>query len=230
MENKKRLVVLSGAGISAESGLQTFRDSNGLWEGNRVEDVATPEAFQRDPETVHRFYNMRRAQCRKAQPNLGHQALVELEKYYHVDIITQNVDDLHERAGSKSVLHLHGQILKSQSSLFPDQVFEMEGDEIKVGDLCPFGSPLRPHIVWFGESVPNMDKAIALANPADIFVVVGTSLKVYPAAGLIGETNNKCEVYLIDPNASEIKVNRSVTIIPEIASSGVSKLVKLLTK
>lgn len=224
---KRKIVILTGAGISAESGLQTFRGSDGLWEGHRIEDVASPEGFLRDPQTVQRFYNIRRAACRLAQPNAGHQALVDLESKYDVHIITQNIDDLHERAGSKNILHLHGEILKSQSSINPNLVFSIDTD-IKMGDLCPLGSQLRPHVVWFGESVPNMLPAIQIAKEADIFIVIGTSLQVYPAANLVNEISSTCTLYVIDPNASQIRFHYKANIINQNASEAVPTLVQQL--
>jgi len=227
---KPKVVILTGAGISAESGIPTFRGVDGLWEGHRIEDVASPEGFLRDPETVQRFYNTRRADVRKARPNAGHLALVALEKKFDVHIITQNIDDLHERAGSKNVLHLHGEIMKSQSSSDPQKVYVIKGDDIRMGDLCPAGAQLRPHVVWFGESVPNMKEAIKLTNAADVFIVIGTSLQVYPAANLIFETKKECEIYLIDPNASTLNVGKRVVLINETACAAVPELVKMLTK
>lgn len=224
MKNRN-IAILTGAGISAESGLQTFRGIDGLWEGYRVEDVASPEGFLRDPEMVLRFYNIRRAACRKAQPNAAHLALVELAKYYNVQIITQNIDDLHERAGSHNVLHLHGEIMKSQSSVVANQVFTINGDELNIGDLCPLGSQLRPHVVWFGEAVPMMPIASEIVAQADIFIVIGTSLQVYPAANLLYDIKPNCEVYVIDPNASQLRLNNHVHVIAEKATVGVCKLV-----
>lgn len=227
---KKKLVVFTGAGISAESGLKTFRGDDGLWEGYRVEDVATPEAWKKDPALVLDFYNIRRKQCIAAQPNLAHHALVALEKHYDVQIITQNVDDLHERAGSREVLHLHGEILKAQSSLSPRFVYQLENAAINIGDVCELGTQLRPHIVWFGEAVPNLERAEAMTETADVFVVIGTSLKVYPAANLLQFTKSDCLVYLIDPNAASIQVSGKVHKIAKSATEGMQELVDLLTK
>lgn len=224
--SKKKIVVFTGAGISAESGLQTFRGSDGLWEGYRVEDVATPEAWLRNPETVQRFYNIRRAACRRALPNAGHLALVELEKYAEVLIITQNIDDLHERAGSKNILHLHGEIMKAQSSRNPRLIYPIEGDEISLDDKCELGSPLRPHVVWFGEAVPNMPVASRIVADADILLVVGTSLQVYPAANLLHEVHRKCKVVLIDPNASAIGLNSNFELVNGPATIEITKWVK----
>ncbi len=222
----KRIVVLTGAGISAESGLKTFRDNDGLWEGYNVEDVATPEAWRRDPELVQRFYNERRKAVLSASPNDGHKALTKLEEKFSVDIITQNIDNLHERAGSKNVLHLHGIITKSQSSYDPRLIYDIDGSEIKMGDRCNRGSQLRPHIVWFGEPVPAMDEAISITAKADIFIIIGTSLVVYPAASLVEFVPESSSIYLVDPKASSIQSRRKVVSIEETASKGVPRLVE----
>jgi NAD-dependent deacetylase len=224
----KTLVVLSGAGISAESGISTFRDSGGLWENHRIEDVATPEAWQRNQELVLNFYNERRKQALAVKPNPAHFALVELEKNFDVQIITQNVDNLHEQAGSKKVIHLHGELSKSQSTRNPELVYDIPSWELKKGDLCELGSQLRPHIVWFGEAVPMMDVAIDMAEQADIFVVVGTSLAVYPAAGLIHYVGSDKPVYIIDPARPDITFRKNMTFIQEKASVGMEKLKELL--
>lgn len=226
----KKLVVFTGAGISAESGLQTFRGAGGLWEGHKVQDVATPEAWAKNPELVQRFYNERRKKCLEALPNLAHQILAELEEYFDVEIITQNIDDLHARAGSSKILHLHGQIRKSQSSIYPNLVYPIEGDELKMGDLCEKGSQLRPHIVWFGEAVPMMDVAIRLARQADIFVVIGTSLQVYPAANLIHYISEDCQLYVIDPNADSFSVPTNTHILSNTATEGMQLLKRMLTE
>lgn len=230
---RKHLVVLSGAGISAESGIRTFRDSNGLWEEYRVEDVATPEGWHRDPALVTRFYNERRQQLLTVEPCGAHRILAELEKDYEVDIITQNVDDLHERAGSSHVLHLHGELAKVTSSLQPNdpsqiRVLRPDEFEVKIGDLAPDGSQIRPYIVWFGEPVPNIEPAISLAMQADIFLVIGTSLNVYPAAGLVHYVRPEAPIYLIDPN--EVAVSRGARIhtIRESATAGMQQLCSLL--
>jgi len=181
----KRIVILTGAGMSAESGISTFRDNNGLWENHRIEDVASPEAWIRNPKMVLEFYNQRRKQLFEVEPNAGHHALVQLEEKYDVQIVTQNVDDLHERAGSSHVLHLHGELKKVRSTVDPSLIYELVHWELKLGDKCEKGSQLRPHIVWFGEAVPMIDKATELVKTADIFMVIGTSMVVYPAAGLI---------------------------------------------
>lgn len=217
-------MVLTGAGISAESGLQTFRDAGGLWEGHRPEDVATPRAWIRNPETVLRFYNERRRSVRAAQPNPGHLALVELEKSFNVTIITQNIDDLHERAGSSDVLHLHGEIFKSQSSKHPELVYDLAGDELNLGDLCERGAQLRPFIVWFEEPVPLMQKAAELVAQADIFAIVGTSLAVYPAASLITEVQRRARVYVVDRQIPIADFPPGTRFFTEPASTGVPRL------
>lgn len=226
----KKIVVFTGAGISVESGLPTFRGSDGLWEGHRVEDVATPEAWEKDPELVQSFYNKRRSDCLAAEPNHAHRKLAELEKDYDITIITQNIDDLHERAGSSKVLHLHGQIRKGQSSINPNLIYDINGTDIKDGDLCELGSQLRPHVVWFGEAVPNMKEAYKIARQADVFITIGTSLQVYPAANLIYETKPDCKLILIDPNAEQYRVPPVVLKIAEKASVGVDYLAKYLPK
>ncbi|WP_185216327.1 SIR2 family NAD-dependent protein deacylase [Sphingobacterium mizutaii] len=226
----KKIVVFTGAGISVESGLPTFRGSDGLWEGHRVENVATPEAWEKDPELVQSFYNKRRSDCLAAEPNHAHRKLAELEKDYDITIITQNIDDLHERAGSSKVLHLHGQIRKGQSSINPNLIYDINGTDIKDGDLCELGSQLRPHVVWFGEAVPNMNEAYKIARQADVFITIGTSLQVYPAANLIYETKPDCKLILIDPNAEQYRVPPVVLKIAEKASVGVDYLAKYLPK
>jgi len=221
-----RIIVFTGAGISAESGLKTFRGGDGLWEGYRVEDVATPEAWRRNPTLVQEFYNMRRKAVRNAQPNAAHQALVELEKKHEVVIITQNVDDLHERAGSSHIIHLHGLITKSQSSLDPNLVYDIAGDEIQMGDKCEKGSQLRPHVVWFGEAVPMMELAIAQCLTADIFIIIGTSLQVYPAASLIEYVPAEARKIYIDPNSSQVEgTHRTIEKISKNATVGVPEVV-----
>jgi NAD-dependent deacetylase len=227
---KPKLVVFTGAGISAESGIRTFRDSDGLWEEYNIQEVATPEAWDKDPALVLEFYNKRRKQVLDARPNKAHETLVALEKQYDVHIITQNIDDLHERAGSKKVLHLHGEIRKSRSSADSSLIYPVKEVNMKLGDVCEKGSQLRPHIVWFGELVPMMEKAYLIAQRADIFIVVGTSLAVYPAAGLIDFTPPQIPKYLIDP--SDVKVNaiNNLAIIKEKASIGLPKLALELLK
>jgi len=223
---KKKIVVLSGAGISAESGISTFRDSNGLWENYRIEEVATPEAWEADSLLVQRFYNQRRKQVMEASPNPSHYFFKELESSYNVVIVTQNIDDLHERAGSTNVIHLHGNIRFSKSS-GPQQeskYYPIEGWELSPDDLCENGYPLRPHVVWFGEAVPEMERAIETLSDADYLIVIGTSLNVYPAAGLIHYVSNSCKRILIDPKASELKVDSAFTTIPKSAVDSVNDL------
>lgn len=222
----KRIVVLTGAGISAESGIRTFRDSDGLWENYRIEEVATPAAWQKDRRQVLDFYNLRRKQVLAAEPNSAHRALVELEYRYDVQIITQNIDDLHERAGSSNVLHLHGEIRKSRSTADPKLVYGIDGWELKEGDRCEKGSQLRPHIVWFGEAVPLLGTAAGIVSTADIFLVVGTSLAVYPAAGLVDCVAPHADCYLIDPQAPS--VNGDFTVILKKAGEGLPELAEYL--
>ena len=221
---KKKIVVLTGAGISAESGLKTFRDADGLWEGYNVMDVATPEAWYRDPALVQRFYNERRAQVNAAQPNAAHIALAGLEQQFDVAIVTQNIDDLHERAGSTNVTHLHGVITYAQSSKKASLVYPIKGDEIKMGELCELGSQLRPHVVWFGEAVPMIEKAAEICAQADIFVLIGTSLAVYPAAGLIDYVPYQVPKYIIDPRIPPIAGLANVVKIEKSATAGVKEL------
>lgn len=225
---KKKIVVLTGAGISAESGLSTFRDNNGLWNKYRVEEVATPEAWAANMDLVLEFYNQRRKQLYECMPNSGHLALIKLEDKFDVQIITQNVDDLHERAGSTNVLHLHGELKKVRSTLDPDLVFEWEGWELKKGDTCPRGSQLRPHIVWFGEPVPNITRAAEITTTADILMVIGTSMKVYPAAGLVHYAPVRSDKYYIDPAASESSMVSNLHVIREKAGIAVPQLVNQL--
>jgi NAD-dependent deacetylase len=224
---KKRIVVLSGAGISAESGIQTFRDSDGLWENHNVQDVATPEAFERNPELVLRFYNERRKGIKKVQPNEAHTELVRLEDKFHVDIVTQNIDDLHERAGSQHITHLHGEIFKSCSAVNKEDIFPIQED-INVGDLAPDGHQLRPFIVWFGEAVPMMDRAVEICQQADILLIIGTSLQVYPAAGLVNYVPQGTPIHIIDRKIPQISGVSNVSTYEENASSGVQKVVNLL--
>lgn len=225
----KNIVVLTGAGMSAESGIATFRDSGGLWAQHRVEDVATPEGFRRNPQLVLDFYNKRRQESLSAKPNDGHLGLAEMEKEYNVRIITQNVDNLHEKAGSSSVIHLHGELMKARSSINPDKIYLLDPNnpDIKVGDMCEDGSPLRPHIVWFGEAVPMMEIAEEIVRKADALVIIGTSLNVYPAAGLINYVQAGTPIYIIDPN--EVVVSRGkINFIRKGASEGVAELRRLL--
>ena len=224
----ERIVVLTGAGMSAESGLRTFRDADGLWEGHDVMAVASTQGWKRDPELVLDFYNQRRRQLLQANPNLGHRLLAGLEEKYHVDIITQNVDDLHERAGSTRVLHLHGELFKVRSLNDENLVLEWKED-LNLGDLCPLGSQLRPHIVWFGEAVPMLEPAIEITREADKIVVIGTSMQVYPAASLIHYAPAEAPVYFIDPrpNISGSAFPR-LTIIEDTAVEGMKRLCELL--
>ena len=224
----KKIIVFTGAGISAESGINTFRDSGGLWEQHKIEDVATPEAWHRNPGLVLDFYNQRRKQVLEAQPNAAHLSIVDLEKKYEVVVITQNIDDLHERAGSSKVLHLHGEISKSRSSVDGRLTYDIDGWELRLGEKCEKGSQLRPHIVWFGEMVPAMEDASWLTSMADIFIIIGTSLEVYPAANLIMYTKSNCEKYLIDPNAKIPAGVSDIQIIKEKAGAGVPVLINKL--
>lgn len=221
----QKIVVLSGAGISAESGISTFRDNNGLWENHKIEEVATPEAWEMNRELVVKFYNMRRKQLLEVDPNAGHRALVQLEEKFDVQIITQNVDDLHERAGSSNVLHLHGELKKVRSTLDSSIVYTMEDWELKIGDVCEKGSQLRPHIVWFGEEVPNISLAADMVSKADCLIVVGTSLNVYPAAGLIHEVRQNIPIYLVDPSNVDTGFLKEVKIIQANAGEGLTSLV-----
>ena len=220
----KTIVVLTGAGISAESGISTFRDNNGLWKQYRFEEVASPDAWTRDPQMVMDFYNMRRKQLLAAEPNRAHFALASLEKKFIIKIITQNVDDLHERAGSSDVLHLHGELKKSRSTIDENLVYDIPGWELKLGDLCEKGSQLRPHIVWFGEPVPDIMTATTVIRKADILIIIGTSLRVYPAAGLLKYAPSSAVKYLIDPEATPEYTVRNLTVIREKAATGVVKL------
>lgn len=225
-----KLVILTGAGISAESGLKTFRDSDGLWEGYNIEDVATPEAWQRNPALVQGFYNERRKSVLEAKPNAAHYALAQLEEQYDVTIITQNIDDLHERAGSTRVVHLHGIITRSQSSVDAKLTYPIEGWELRMDEVCELGSPLRAHVVWFGEDVPMIETAARICSGADVFMLVGSSLAVYPAAGLINYVKRQVPKYIIDPKIPDIKVNGTLIKIQEKASIGVPALVNELLK
>ncbi len=221
-----KIAVLTGAGMSAESGLKTFRDSNGLWEGHDVMQVASPEGFARNPELVLEFYNQRRRQLLEVEPNSGHIALATLEGEFDVDIITQNVDDLHERAGSSKVTHLHGELLKVRSTFDENLVMNWRED-LNLGDFCEFNHQLRPHIVWFGEAVPMMDLAIEIVIKADILMIVGTSMQVYPAAGLIQYANYSAPVYFVDPNPA-INSSDRITVLAETATKGVPKAIEMI--
>lgn len=226
---KKKLVILSGAGMSQESGIRTFRDMDGLWEEFDVTEVATPEAWARNPALVMKFYNDRRKQLYECTPNAGHFGLVDLEKDFDVQIITQNIDDLHEQAGSSRVLHLHGELKKARSSVDESLIYDIDGCELKFGQKCAKGSQLRPHIVWFGEAVPAMDDAIPMVESADILVVIGTSLNVYPAAGLVDYAKKGTPIFVIDPERPSVFL-RNVTYIQEKAGKGVEILKEQLTK
>jgi NAD-dependent deacetylase len=224
----KKLVILSGAGISAESGIKTFRDSGGLWEEYRVEEVASPEAWQRNPDLVQRFYNERRRQLEKAEPNPGHTGLAALEKDFNVHIITQNIDNLHERAGSTKILHLHGQLTQARSSINPNLIIDIGYRDLLAGEKAPDGSLMRPHIVWFGEAVPAMEEAAEIASYADIFAVIGSSLNVYPAAGLIHYVPLMTPVFLVDPKPVQVPSRHEIQVIREGAGKGVAILVERL--
>lgn len=217
---KKRLVVLTGAGMSRESGITTFRETGGLWEQHNIEEVATPEAFQSNPELVLNFYNQRRKQLGEVEPNEGHKTLARLQEHFDVQIITQNIDNLHERAGSENILHLHGELTKVRSCNFPELIYDIGTKAIKIGDTCEKGEQLRPHIVWFGEDVPAIEQAVPLVNSADVFVVIGTSLNVYPAAGLIMYAKHEAPKYLIDPNNVDVPYGLSFNIIKKGAGEG----------
>ena len=228
----KHIVVLTGAGISAESGIQTFRDADGLWEGHDVEEVATPEGWAKNRELVQKFYNDRRRQLFDVQPNDAHKAIADLEKHFQVTVITQNVDDLHERAGSKFVIHLHGELRKARSTADPDLIYDWDKD-ITPNDKCKKGSQLRPHIVWFGEAVPMLSKAAIITSMADIVLVIGSSMQVYPAAGLVGYAPQHAPVYYIDPKPAvnhELKSRKNLEIIAEKATVGMKEVVKKLMK
>ena len=220
----KNLVVLSGAGISAESGIPTFRDSDGLWEGYDVAEVATPEGWQKNPSLVLDFYNQRRKRALEVKPNAGHEVLAELEKYFKVTVVTQNVDNLHERAGSSHVIHLHGSLFESRSTIDESLIYPIEGWELKIGDKCKKGSQLRPNIVWFGEMVPLMEVAAVHASRADIFVVVGTSMAVYPAAGLIDYVPYDTPKYIVDPKVPELRHIPLLHAVAEKASIGMMRV------
>jgi len=220
----KKIIVLSGAGISAESGIKTFRDSDGLWEGHDVMEVATPQGWKKNQELVLDFYNQRRKQALSSEPNAAHIALAELEKNFDVTIITQNVDNLHEKAGSIKVMHLHGELFKSRSTLDESLIYDMKGWELKQGDKCEKGSQLRPHIVWFGEEVPMMDVAIKETLKADIFIVIGTSLVVYPAASLVDYAPANAKIYVIDQNMPYISPRPNLVLIEEKATVGMKRV------
>ena len=224
----KKLVILTGAGMSAESGVKTFRDSDGLWRSYRFEEVASPVAWKNDPELVLEFYNQRRRQLFEVEPNEGHNALIRLEEKFDVQIITQNVDDLHERAGSSNILHLHGELKKARSTVDPTLIYTMDQWELKMGDKCEKGSQLRPHIVWFGEAVDMIGPAVDIVSDAEIVVVIGTSMVVYPAAGLINYVDENIPKYYIDPKAFSVPGIKNLEIIRKKAGKGVPELVEKL--
>jgi len=226
----KRLVILTGAGMSSESGIKTFRDSGGLWEEYDVTEVATPMAWHKNRDLVLRFYNERRRQLAGCTPNDGHLGLAKLEKHFDIQIITQNIDDLHERAGSTKILHLHGELTKARSTADPSLIYDIGYKDINAGDNCEKGSQLRPHIVWFGEDVPMMDEAVKITTGADIFVVIGSSLNVYPAAGLIHYSPTKASLWIIDPKDVTVPYGGNVNVIKERASTGVGILTDRLLK
>lgn len=226
----KKIVVMTGAGISAESGINTFRDSGGLWEGHDVMEVASPEGWRKNRNLVLDFYNKRRKQALDAKPNKGHLALADLESDFEVIIITQNVDNLHEKAGSKNIIHLHGELFKVRSTVDEKLIYDLSGWELKEGDQCEKGSQLRPHIVWFGEMVPEMDSAIEQTIDADVLIVVGTSLLVYPAAGLVNYTRKGIPKYIVDPVLPDVKPEPNIHMIQEPASTGVKKVADLIRK
>ncbi len=225
---KKRITILSGAGISAESGIKTFRDSNGLWEEHRIEDVATPEAWHRDPKLVLHFYNLRRKQLLEIEPNAAHRSITDLQEQFDVQVITQNVDDLHEQAGNNKVLHLHGELRKARSTVNPFNIYDIAGWKLDLGDTCEDGYQLRPHIVWFGEAVPNLETAAKLTSESNALIIVGTSLNVYPAAGLYQYAKKECPIWIIDPNASELVYPDTITPINEKAGTALPRLINSL--
>jgi len=224
----KNLVVLTGSGISAESGIKTFRESGGLWEGYDVYEVATPEGWYKNPALVLEFYNQRRKQARESNPNEAHNILADLEAHFNITIITQNVDNLHERAGSSNIIHLHGELFKSRSTLDEKLVYEMDGWELNLGDTCEKGGQLRPHIVWFGEMVPMMEVAAKVTMKADIYIVVGTSLVVYPAAGLLDYVGSDIPKFIVDPNMPDVSSRPNLYLIEEKASTGMQKVRDIL--
>lgn len=227
----QHLVVLSGAGVSAESGIKTFRDSNGLWENHRVEDVASPEGFARDPQLVLNFYNQRRAQLHEVGPNASHRIIARLEDHYRVSVVTQNIDDLHERAGSSEVVHLHGELLKARPVGREHPILDWTGD-IRLGDTDEAGRQLRPHIVWFGEPVPMIERAAQLVATADVVLIIGTSMQVYPAAGLVGLAPRESPVYYVDPKPTisyELRQRRDIHVVDMVGSLGMEKVFEELT-
>jgi len=227
MKNRKKIVALTGAGISAESGISTFRDSGGLWEQYDVMEVASIEGWRKNPQLVQRFYNDRRKQLQEVEPNAAHRILAELEKDFDVTVVTQNVDNLHERAGSSKIIHLHGELTQARSSINPNLIVDVGYRPIEWGEKAPDGSQLRPHIVWFGEPVPMIETAVEKVAVADILLIIGTSLNVYPAAGLVGYADRKASIYLIDPNEVNYQ-GRNITVIREKATVGMEQLKKML--
>lgn len=225
LDKGSRIAVLSGAGMSAESGIRTFRDSGGLWEEHNIYEVATPEAWQRNPEMVQQFYNQRRKQLLEVQPNEAHHALAELEAHFTVDVITQNIDDLHERAGSTRVLHLHGELRKCRSSINENLIYDVEGWELKMGARCEQGSQLRPHVVWFGEAVPNIEPAAEIIADADMLMVIGTSLEVYPAAGLVHAAQEGNPLLIVDPAEMRLPARSQLFHLQKNAGEGVRQVV-----
>ena len=224
MNEKRRVVVLTGAGISAESGIATFRGVDGLWEGYRVEDVASPQGWQTNREMVLDFYNMRRKAVLEAEPNEGHKVLARMERHFDVQVITQNIDDLHERGGSTNILHLHGEVRKARSTAKASLVYEIQGPELNVGDNCELGSQLRPHIVWFGEDVPLIRPAAQMVREADVLIVVGTSLNVYPAAGLLHYARLDSIKFLVDPNVPNLEGFPPIEVFAEGGGTGLQKV------
>lgn len=224
----KQITILSGAGISAESGISTFRDANGLWENHRIEDVATPQAWAKDPELVLEFYNLRRKQLYEVEPNEAHFSITKLQEKFEVQVVTQNIDDLHERAGNNNVTHLHGQLKQVRSTVAPYTVYDLDGWELQLGDKCEKGSQLRPHVVWFGEEVPNLPLAAQIVSAADAVLIVGTSLNVYPAAALYQYARHGIPIWIIDPNADSIQYPDHITTINEKAGAALPRLVNSL--
>ncbi|MFH0894263.1 MAG: NAD-dependent deacylase [Bacteroidota bacterium] len=227
---KKKIVILTGAGISAESGIRTFRDSGGMWEEYDIMEVASYEGWLKNRDKVLEFYNQRRKQLLDCKPNPAHKAIVKLEEKYDVQIITQNVDDLHERAGSTKIMHLHGELKKARSTVDSSLIYDLDGWELNPGDKCEKGSQLRPHIVWFGEAVPLIEDAARFTDKADIFIIIGTSLNVYPAAGLVNYSRYEIPKFIVDPNECNVGWIHNLTLIKETASKGVPKLVEQLLK
>lgn len=230
MNRNSKIAILTGAGVSAESGISTFRDAGGLWEGHDVMEVASPEGWRSNPELVLDFYNQRRAQLRQVQPNRAHEVIRELEVDFEVVVITQNVDDLHERAGSRHIIHLHGELRKSRSTANPAAVYDCDGD-IRLGDKCPAGAQLRPHIVWFGEAVPEIERAARELMEASYVVIVGTSMQVYPAAGLVAYAPQDAHIFYVDPQPSlnyELDMRSRLTVIAEPATRGMPRVAELI--